>query len=150
VGGLAAETDDRTIALIGKNHPGLAVMADTGNDDLAMVGTHDAGAAHTHVAGLLDGLVRVAEIAAPVPTVTTATVMAPATIPATIPATAAITIMNDNGAAGAADGKFETNAACIGGRRRSCNPGSGDNEGGECIADKAVHGFSPDAAAQAP
>jgi hypothetical protein len=134
--GLAAEGDDRAVALIGENDADRAVMAHALDDDPAVTGADDIGAADAHVAGLFDCVVRPADV-------TTATAMAFEPVPAAVTAM----IADDETATGATDRKFETDAACIGGGGGGCDAGSGDNEGGECIADEGFHDCSPDLAA---
>ncbi|VVT04871.1 hypothetical protein HOE425_320241 [Hoeflea sp. EC-HK425] len=123
------------MALVGEDHTDRAVMAEALNDDAAVTGADDIGAADAHVAGLLHGAVRTADIAM------TAVPLEP------VPTAAAIVVADDDTAAGTTERKFEPYTARSGGRSRSGKPGGGDNEGGECIANEAVHDCSPDVAA---
>jgi hypothetical protein len=123
------------VALIGEDDADLTVMAHTLDNDTAVVDTDDISPADAHVAGLLHCAVRLADIAV--------TTMAFKPVPSAMTAM----IADNNSAAGAAEGKLEADTACVGGRGGSCDAGSGDNDGGECIADEGVHGCSPDLAA---
>jgi hypothetical protein len=123
------------VALIGENNADRAVMTETLDDNPAVVGTHNISVADAHMAGLLHGAVRTADIAV--------ATMAFEPVPAAMTAM----IADDNTAAGAAEGKLKADTACVGGRGGSCDAGSGDNDGGECIAKEGVHGCSPDLAA---
>jgi hypothetical protein len=107
-------------------------MAEALDDDTAVTGTDHIGAADTHVAGLADSDVGPADIAVAAKPV-------PAATPVMIAAAAAVKIANDKTAAWSADGKFETDAACIGGRSRGGNAGGGDNESGKRGTDETVH-----------
>jgi len=122
--GLAAESDHRAIAFIGESDPDRTVMTQAFDHDLAVIGADHFGAADAHVAGLVDGEVGAADIAVTAKPV---------------PAAAAVLIADDDGGAGAADGELEADAAGSGGRGGSCDAGSGNNEGGECGANEAVH-----------
>ena len=144
VGSLAAPADDRAIALIGEDHANRAVMTHTGDDYAVATGANNVSAAYAHVTSLVDRAVRLAEATAPIVTMTTV----PAT--ATIPTAVTTMITDHDAAAWTADGKFKTDATGIGGWCGGCDAGSGDNEGGECIADKAVHDCSPGVATVAP
>jgi hypothetical protein len=141
---LAAEADDRAVALVGEDHPHRAVVAEALDDDPAVAGADHIGAADAHVAGLLDGDIGPADIAVPAKAVpAAASVVIASTAAVVVSSTAAVVIADDKVAAGAADGKFETDAAGIGGRGGGGDAGGGDDEGGECGAKEAVHdGFS--------
>jgi len=145
---LAAEADHRAAALVGEGDPDRAVMAEALDDDPAMAGADDFGAANAHVAGLLHGPVRVAEAAVTAP----ATIPAAAAViaPAPVPAATAVMVADDEGAAGSTDRELKSDAAGGGGGGGCGDAGGGDNEGGECIADEGFHGVSPGSAAVAP
>jgi len=123
------------VALIGKNHADLAVMTDALDDNPAVIDPDHVRPADAHVAGLLNRAVRTADIA----------VATMAFKP--VPSAAAIAIADNDAAAGTSNRKLEAYAPGIGGRGGCGDAGSGDNEGGECIANEGVHGCSPDLAA---
>jgi hypothetical protein len=132
--GSAAEVDHRAAALIGEDNLDRAVMAQALDHDTALTGTNNIGPADAHVTGLADGVVRIAGIA-----VAFEAVEAAALAFEPVTTAAAVAVADHDAAAGATDGKFETDAAGIGGRGGSCDAGSGDNEGCECGANEAVH-----------
>lgn len=107
-------------------------MAEALDDDPAVTGADHIGAADAHVTGLVDSNVGPADISVAAETV-------PAATPVMIAAAATVKIANGNTAARSADGKFETNAACIGGSGRGGNAGGGDNESGKRGTDETVH-----------
>ncbi|MGJ8571388.1 MAG: hypothetical protein ACSHXI_11885 [Hoeflea sp.] len=144
--GLAANADHRAAALIGEDNPHHAVMADALNNDAAVVGADHVSPAEAHATGLVDGAPRLADVAC-LATMPFKPVPATAMTFETIPATAPIAFMDADAGAIAAERKLETDAAGIGGGGGSGDASSGDNEGGECIADEGVHGCSPDLAA---
>ena len=78
VSGLAAYADHWAVTFIGEDNPDCMVMAETFDDDLAMIDTNDFGMAQTHAAGLPDGLARLAE--AIIPATVTASRAAPTAV----------------------------------------------------------------------